>query len=189
MNDSLLNMLRQLRLSGLAQSLEVRLQEASGHSLSHIEFLELILQDELAVRSDRERETIEQIRQLAETGLHADQIAQRLNAEERIPCRGQAFTGSIVIKLRQRHGIQDNLEKVRHGGLPCGYTLREMAHLIGIDPSWIYRQLGRDRLELSRDPRYGCYLFPRTQEAIDTMKGLKTGTLQHASFPEVHHDG
>jgi DNA replication protein DnaC len=45
--------LRKLRLSGLAQSLEVRLQEASGNGLNHLEFLELILQDELAVRADR----------------------------------------------------------------------------------------------------------------------------------------
>jgi DNA replication protein DnaC len=41
------------RLSGLLQTLDVRLQEAAGHSLNHAEFLELILQDELAVRSDR----------------------------------------------------------------------------------------------------------------------------------------
>ena len=53
MNESLLTTLRKLRLSGLAQSLEVRLQEAAGHSLSHAEFLELIFQDELAVRSER----------------------------------------------------------------------------------------------------------------------------------------
>ncbi|MEX0776841.1 MAG: IS21-like element helper ATPase IstB [Phycisphaeraceae bacterium] len=54
MNDSLLSTLRQLRLSGLAQSLDVRLQEAAGHSLGHAEFLELIFQDELAVRADRQ---------------------------------------------------------------------------------------------------------------------------------------
>ncbi len=30
--------LHQLRLSGLAQSLEIRLQEAAGHTLSHAEF-------------------------------------------------------------------------------------------------------------------------------------------------------
>lgn len=54
MNDTLLTMLRQLRLSGLTASLDVRLQEASGHSLSHAEFLELILQDEMAVRHDRQ---------------------------------------------------------------------------------------------------------------------------------------
>jgi DNA replication protein DnaC len=53
MQDRLLTMLKQLRLSGLAQTLDVRLQEAAGHQLSHAEFLELILQDELLVRSER----------------------------------------------------------------------------------------------------------------------------------------
>jgi DNA replication protein DnaC len=54
MNDRLQTTLRQLRLSGLAQTLDVRLQEAAGHQLSHVEFLELILQDELAVRDERQ---------------------------------------------------------------------------------------------------------------------------------------
>jgi len=53
MNDSLVKALKQLRLSGLLESLDVRLQEAASHHLSHTEFLELILQDELVVRSDR----------------------------------------------------------------------------------------------------------------------------------------
>jgi DNA replication protein DnaC len=53
MNDNLRTMLRQLRLSGLAESLEVRLQEAAGHGLNHAEFLELVFQDELLVRGDR----------------------------------------------------------------------------------------------------------------------------------------
>lgn len=42
-----------LRLSGLIQSLELRLQEATANNLTHSEFLELILQDEVAVRSQR----------------------------------------------------------------------------------------------------------------------------------------
>jgi DNA replication protein DnaC len=53
MNERLRSALKHLRLSGLAQSLEVRLQEAMGHQLSHAEFLELILQDELLVRQQR----------------------------------------------------------------------------------------------------------------------------------------
>jgi len=53
MNPQLMSNLKQLRLSGLAASLEVRLQEAAGNQLSHQEFLELIVNDELAVRNDR----------------------------------------------------------------------------------------------------------------------------------------
>ena len=54
MNDRLQSALHQLRLSGLAQSLDVRLQEAAGHQLSHAEFLELILQDEMLIRQQRQ---------------------------------------------------------------------------------------------------------------------------------------
>lgn len=53
MNASLTTALKQLRLSGLLETLDVRLQEAAGHQLNHAEFLELILQDELLVRSER----------------------------------------------------------------------------------------------------------------------------------------
>jgi DNA replication protein DnaC len=53
MKDTLTGMLRALRLSGLASSLEVRLQEAAGGRLSHEEFLELILQDEVNIRHQR----------------------------------------------------------------------------------------------------------------------------------------
>ena len=56
MRESLQQSLRQLRLSGLLSSLEVRLQEAAGNRLDHGEFLELILQDELAVRASRQVE-------------------------------------------------------------------------------------------------------------------------------------
>jgi len=45
MNESLQNALKKLRLSGLSQTLEVRLQEATGNHLTHGEFLELVLQD------------------------------------------------------------------------------------------------------------------------------------------------
>jgi len=54
MNETLSNTLRKLRLSGLTETLEVRLHEASASSLTHAEFLELILQDELLVRQQRQ---------------------------------------------------------------------------------------------------------------------------------------
>jgi DNA replication protein DnaC len=53
MNDRLQTQLKQLRLSGLSPTLDVRLQEAAGNRLSHAEFLELIFQDELLVRNER----------------------------------------------------------------------------------------------------------------------------------------
>lgn len=53
MKEAMATMLRKLRLSGAAQTLDVRFQEARGNSLSHEEFLELILQDEMNIRKER----------------------------------------------------------------------------------------------------------------------------------------
>ena len=67
MNDRLQSQLRQLRLSGLGRTLDVRLQEAAGNNLTHAEFLELIFQDELLVRNERQigrRVNVAQFREL-----------------------------------------------------------------------------------------------------------------------------
>ena len=53
MNNRILESLQRLRLSGMAKSLDLRLQEAKGHTLTHEEFLEMILQDEMHVRQER----------------------------------------------------------------------------------------------------------------------------------------
>ncbi|MBK6940898.1 MAG: ATP-binding protein [Planctomycetes bacterium] len=53
MKESLKKSLRELRLSGMADTLDVRLSEAKGNSLDHGEFLELALGDEFSVRKQR----------------------------------------------------------------------------------------------------------------------------------------
>ncbi len=53
MNQELDRKLRYLRLSGMAATLPARNQEAIHHHLAHSEFLELLVEDELATRRDR----------------------------------------------------------------------------------------------------------------------------------------
>lgn len=53
MKATLADSLKKLRLSGVVESLDVRLLEATANRLTHAEFLELIVQDELSVRDDR----------------------------------------------------------------------------------------------------------------------------------------
>ena len=54
MQEVLQSALKKLRLSGMLQTLDIRLQEATGNRLSHAEFLEIILQDELLIRNERQ---------------------------------------------------------------------------------------------------------------------------------------
>ena len=53
MSSSLMTTLKKLRLSGLAESLEIRLHEAATSGLNHRDFLELLFQDELLLRNQR----------------------------------------------------------------------------------------------------------------------------------------
>jgi DNA invertase Pin-like site-specific DNA recombinase len=139
--------------------------------------------------SDVERRVVARITHLADQGLRDEAIADHLNREGDFPCRGERFTAAIVLKLRGQHGIRVGLGKLRQGPRPPGYTVGEMAGLIGIDPSWISRKISRGQILLEKDARYGCYLFPRTREAIDQMKQLKNGRVRQVSFPKEHRDG
>ncbi|HTU18836.1 MAG TPA: recombinase family protein [Gemmataceae bacterium] len=136
-----------------------------------------------------ERRVVARIDQLANQGLRDEAIAECLNREGYLPCRGDRFTAPIVLKLRSRHRIRVGLGKLRQGQRPPGYTVGEMARLIGIDPSWISRKITRGQIELEKDVVYGCYLFPKTRAAIAQMRQLKNGEVRQVSFPKEHHDG
>ena len=53
MNNMLKQYAQTLRLSGLLESLELRLQEAEANRLPYAQFLELLFQDEINVRHQR----------------------------------------------------------------------------------------------------------------------------------------
>lgn len=55
MTESLRSALKQLRLSGLLESLDVRLHEAAGNGLNHAEFLELLSSRRNAARNRSSR--------------------------------------------------------------------------------------------------------------------------------------
>jgi DNA replication protein DnaC len=53
MNPTLISKLKHLRLSGMAEALAVRLAQAEAAPLPYLEFLELLIEDELHRRADR----------------------------------------------------------------------------------------------------------------------------------------
>jgi DNA invertase Pin-like site-specific DNA recombinase len=139
--------------------------------------------------TERERIVLARIRTMIEAGKNDVAIADELNRDQLSPCRGVVFTAVIVGKLRRRHKILTGLERLRRGEQPPGYTVKEMARMIGIDPSWISRRITRGQIALEKDARYQCYLFPRTRSAIAQMKQLKGGKMRQVSFPKEHRDG
>ena len=56
MNNALNDKLKQLRMSGVSRTQDIRLQEANANQLGYADFLELLLEDELVIRHDRKME-------------------------------------------------------------------------------------------------------------------------------------
>ena len=124
MRPSLEQALRQLRLSGLLSSLEVRLAEAAGNRLDHAEFLEVILQDELAVRASR----------LVERRIRAAMFREVKNLDE------FDFSFNTSIKRKQIHDLAS-----------CRF-LREKADVLllglpGVGKSFLVQAIGHQAIK------------------------------------------
>ena len=80
MNPQLTTRLRHLRLSGMVDALPGRVAQAEAAPLPHLEFLELLVEDELARRADRLF-----ARRLKQAGITVDEDARRLRLD--LQCR------------------------------------------------------------------------------------------------------
>lgn len=51
--ETLIYQLKSIRLSGMSQKLNIRIQEATANEISHLDFLRNLVEDELTIRKDR----------------------------------------------------------------------------------------------------------------------------------------
>jgi DNA replication protein DnaC len=126
MRPSLDQCLKQLRLSGLAQSLEVRLSEAAGNHLDHSEFLELVLQDELAVRGSRQIErrvraaSFRETRNLDEFDFSFNPSIKRRQIEELATCRFIREKSDLLLLGPPGVGKSFLCQAIGHQAIKCG---------------------------------------------------------------------
>jgi DNA replication protein DnaC len=168
MRPSLEQLLRQLRLSGLLSSLEVRLQEAAGNRLDHGEFLELILQDELAVRASRlvERRIrwamFRETKNLDEFDFSFNQSIKRKQIHDLAACRFIREKADVLLLGPPGVGKSFLVQAIGHQAIKSGFLV-------------LYRSifdLARDFLEeqnpAQQDKMLSRYLKPDLL-AIDDM--------------------
>jgi len=133
-----------------------------------------------------EQKIVARIRELTAEGLNDMAIAERLNREGYYPCRRATFNECAIYNIRYRYNIVLGFAQLRRGVLPDGYTVRAMAELVGVKPSRIYHAIHRGQIRVPKDAFFGCYLFPKTKEAIRQMKLLKQHKIHEVSFIEGH---
>lgn len=168
MRSSLEQSLRQLRLSGLLSSLEVRLAEAAGNQLDHSEFLELILQDELAVRASRQVErriraaTFRELKNLDEFDFNFNPSIKRKQIHDLATCRFIREKADLLLLGPPGVGKSFLIQAIGHQAIKAGFLV-------------LYRSifdLARDFLEESnpnqQDKTLNRYLKPEAL-LIDDM--------------------
>ena len=129
MNHNIITAARRLRLSGLLLSLEMRLQEASSNQLSHDQFLELILQDELNVRDQRQIERRKKCAAFAEL-KPLDDFDWEFNPSIKRPQIYDLATGNFVRQKRDLlllgpPGVGKSClaQAVGYGAIKAGFTV------------------------------------------------------------------
>ena len=129
MNDTLITSIRKLRLSGLLQSLEIRLQEAAGNQLSPAEFLELILQDELNIRNQRlmERRTraagFRDIKTLEDFDFSFNPTVKRKQIFDLASCRFMREQRDVLLIGPPGVGKSHLAQALGHHAIRAGFTV------------------------------------------------------------------
>jgi len=145
----------------------------------------------LSLRNSKtEAKTVARLRQLTDAGYTTTQIVDALNSEEFRACRCGPFTVQIVMQLKRQYNIISPIAELRRGKLQSpAYTVSDLADILKVDPSWIYRNIASGRIRIAKDSRYQCYLFPRQHETIEKLQRLKKQEVPHVSFEEPYYNG
>ncbi len=130
MNERMQDALKTPRLSGMAGSLAVRLQEAAGNRLSHSEFLELILQDELLVRGERliarrvKAATFRELKTLDEFNWQFNPSIKRKQVYDLATCRFVREAGDVLWLGPPGTGKSHLVQAIGYQAIKSGFTVR-----------------------------------------------------------------
>ena len=117
----------------------------------------------------------QQIRVLFAAGTSDDEIAQQLTRHGyRSPSRPTVLP-STVKGIRLKLGLMQNRSQ-SHPRRITGYlTVPQLAKALGITPHWVYHQIKRGTVAITRDAATGLYLFPDAPETLEAFRQLQRG--------------
>jgi hypothetical protein len=117
--------------------------------------------------------------ELARAGKRDDEIIHILSAEgHRSPWCSTAILPSTIRGIRLRHGIKMAPRCTRWPRLPDWLTVSAMAARTQIPEKWIRARLRSGVIQTKREAS-GRYLFPDTAEALDSIRRLRSGAVEH----------
>lgn len=134
-----------------------------------------------------EMETI--ILDLCHQGETDEAIAEHLSAlGHRSPLVPDRVLPSTVRTVRLKHKIFQVRSQSHPRRVPGYLTLSQVAVALDLTPHWIYDRVYNGRIQISKDPQTGLYLFPDEPETLERFKKLKQGKLKKLRFSGGYQD-
>jgi hypothetical protein len=118
-------------------------------------------------------------------GTSDEEIACQLTAQGyRSPMRPDVLPSTVqIIRLKHR------LFRTRSQSHPrriAGYlTVTQIAQALALTPHWIYDRIANGRIQVSKDPATGLFLFPDSGTTLARFTDLQTGECARISFVDV----
>jgi hypothetical protein len=82
---------------------------------------------------------------------------------------------STVQGIRLKLGLMQNRSQSHPRRVPGYLTVSQLARALAINPQWVYHQIKRGAVVITRDAATGVYLFPDTPETLEAFRQLQSG--------------
>jgi hypothetical protein len=120
-------------------------------------------------------EMAQQIRVLFAEGKSDAAMAQQLTQQGyRSPSQPYVLP-STVQGIRLKLGLMQNRSQSHPRRVPGSLTVSQLAQALEIKPHWVYHQIKRGTVAITRDAATGLYLFPDRTETLEAFRQLRAG--------------
>src|SRR5919205_1018092 len=117
----------------------------------------------------------QQIRVLFAEGKSDDEMAHQLTQHGYRSPSQPAVLPSTVKGIRLKLGLMQQRSQ-SHPRRIVGYlTVPQLAKALAITPHWVYHQIKRGTITITRDAATGLYLFPDTPQTLEAFRQLQAG--------------
>src|SRR6267143_6266085 len=117
----------------------------------------------------------QQIRVLFAEGKSDDEMARQLTQHGYRSPSQPSVLPSTVKGIRLKLGLMQQRSQ-SHPRRITGYlTVPQLAKALAITPHWVYHQIKRGTVVITRDAATGLYLFPDTPQTLEAFRQLQAG--------------
>ena len=120
-------------------------------------------------------EMAQQIRVLFAEGKSDDEMARQLTQQGYRSPSQPTVLPSTVKGIRLKLGLLHNRSQSHPRRIAGSLTVPQLAKALAITPHWVYHQIKRGTVAITRDAATGLYLFPDTPQTLEAFRQLRAG--------------